>query len=205
MLVIPLIGMLVLVSNANADSPVGPDKNGLGRRPPMGWSTWCTGSSCHQEGPVCHGKNCTKTGPGALHDVEMIKSVASEMLQNGMHAAGYTWINLDDCWENVTRSANGSMVADTNRFPSGTLKELADWLHARNFSFGMYTSAGIETCSTGQRIIPGHADARGVPGSCSDVSRTRSLERSASRAISATQILEQALRTLSMFDLDRDT
>jgi hypothetical protein len=46
------------------------------------------------------------------------------------------------------------MTADPDRFPSGTLKELADWLHERNFSFGMYTGAGIETCSTGQRTVP---------------------------------------------------
>ena len=79
--------------------PVGPDKNGLGRTPPMGWNTWCTGSSCHQTGPVCHGHNCSKTGPGALHDVcseEMVKSVASAMLENGLHTAGYRWINLDE-------------------------------------------------------------------------------------------------------------
>ena len=86
-------------SAALASRPVGPDKNGLGRTPPMGWNTWCTGSSCHQEGPVCHGHDCTKTGPGALHDVcseDMVKSVASAMLENGLHAAGYRWINLDE-------------------------------------------------------------------------------------------------------------
>jgi alpha-galactosidase len=87
-------------------------------------------------------------------------------LDTGLHAAGYTWVNLDDCWENITRSADGHMVADAHRFPSGTLKPLATWLHERNFSFGMYTSVGDETCSTGGRTIPGKAGARGVPGSC---------------------------------------
>ena len=59
-------------------------------------------------------------------------------------------VNLDDCWEATTRdSATGAMRADPDRFPSGTLKPLADWLHERNFTFGMYTSAGNQTCSTG--------------------------------------------------------
>ena len=48
---------------------------------------------------------------------------------------------------------------------AGTLKPLADWLHDRNFSFGMYTSAGYQTCSTGGRQVPGNANARGVSGS----------------------------------------
>jgi len=164
--------VLVGITLAAGARPAGPDKNGLGRTPPMGWNTWCTGSSCHQIGPVCNGHNCSKRGPGALHDdcnESMIKSVAQSMLNNGLNAAGYTWINLDDCWESVQRSADGSMTADPKRFPSGTLKELADWLHSRNFSLGMYTSAGDETCSTGQRSVPGQPQARGVPGSCSNV------------------------------------
>ena len=48
-------------------------------------------------GPVCNGHNCSKRGPGALHDdcnESMIKSVAQAMLDNGLNAAGYTWINL---------------------------------------------------------------------------------------------------------------
>merc|ERR1711934_837504 len=84
-LYLTLVLTLVSLDLSSAARPVGPDKNGLGRRPPMGWNTWCTGSSCHQEGNVCHGKPCAKKGPGALHDVcteEMVKSVASAMLDN---------------------------------------------------------------------------------------------------------------------------
>jgi alpha-galactosidase len=96
----------------------------------------------------------------------MVKDVAQSMLDQGLHAAGYTRVNLDDCWEATTRDpASGATRADPARFPSGTLKPLADWLHARNFSFGMYTSAGNETCSTGGRAIPGEPRARGVSGS----------------------------------------
>ena len=100
----------------------------------------------------------------AFHDVcteAMVKDVAQSMLDQGMHAAGYRRVNLDDCWEATTRDpATGATRADPERFPSGTLKPLADWLHARNFSFGMYTSAGNETCSTGGRRIPGEPGAR---------------------------------------------
>ena len=133
--------------------------NGLGRLPPLGWNTWCTWGSCYQGGNLTH----------ELHDVcseTLVKDVAQAMIDQGLRAKGWTRINLDDCWEATTRDPRtGAMRADPNRFPSGTLEPLANWLHARNFSFGVYTALGNETCSTGGRIIPGSPDARGVPGS----------------------------------------
>ena len=134
--------------------------NGVGRLPPLGWNTWCTWGSCDQTN-----RNLTKK----LHDVcteQMVKDVAQAMLDQGLHAKGWTHVNLDDCWEATTRDpTTGAMRADTQRFPSGSLKPLADWLHDRNFSFGMYTALGNETCSTGGRRVPGNPQARGVPGS----------------------------------------
>ena len=104
-----------------------------------------------------------------MHDVcseALVKDVAQAMLDQGLHAKGWTRINLDDCWEATTRDPHtGAMRADPDRFPSGTLKPLANWLHTRKFSFGVYTALGNETCSTGGRTIPGSPDARGVPGS----------------------------------------
>mmetsp|Transcript_6395 Transcript_6395/g.15706 ORF Transcript_6395/g.15706 Transcript_6395/m.15706 type:complete len:374 (+) Transcript_6395:67-1188(+) len=93
----------------------------------------------------------------------MVKDVAEALIDAGMPALGYEYINLDDCWEATTRAPDGTMRADPKRFPSGTLKELADWVHSKGLKLGMYTSAGNETCSTGGRFDPGH---KGVPGSC---------------------------------------
>ena len=121
----------------------------LGRLPPLGWNTWCTWSSCHQ---------ANKSLSHKFHDVcteDMVKDVAQSMIDQGLQKAGYEWVNLDDCWEATTRDESGAMRADPDRFPSGTLKELADWLHDRNFKFGMYTSAGNQTCSTGGRAVAG--------------------------------------------------
>jgi hypothetical protein len=95
----------------------------------------------------------------------MVKDVAQSMIDQGMQAAGWYMVNLDDCWADTTRDpSTGALRADKNRFPSGTLKELADWLHARNFSMGMYTGAGNRTCSSGGRPVPAPY-SRGVPGS----------------------------------------
>jgi alpha-galactosidase len=131
--------------------------NGVGRLPMLGWSSWCTSGTCYQ----VNEKNNTQ-----FHDYcdeEMVKSVATEMLSNGMHAAGYTHIHLDDCWGAMTRDDSNTITWDTDRFPSG-LPALISWLHERGFLFGLYTSVGNETCSTGGRA--NKTIQRGIPGSC---------------------------------------
>ena len=52
----------------------------------------------------------------------------------------------DDCWAKG-RHANGTLYADTATFPSGTLKELADYVHSKNLLFGTYTDRGPLTCA----------------------------------------------------------
>lgn len=149
-----LVVLLQLVCSRN---------NGVGRLPMLGWSTWCTSAACYQPG-------VNKSSMYRTHDVcseGMVKSVATAMLSNGMHAAGYRHIHLDDCWGAMARLPNGSMTWDTNRFPSG-LPTLIQWLHDRDFLFGLYTSAGNETCSTGGRST----EQRGIPGSCPSPNNT---------------------------------
>jgi len=82
-----------------------------------------------------------------------IKEIAEAMMENGMQEAGYNYINLDDCWQSPLRSVDGQIQEDLSRFPDG-IKELASWLHDRNFKFGIYLSAGLITCSFGGRYVP---------------------------------------------------
>eukprot|EP01116_Phalansterium_solitarium_P014869 TRINITY_DN3275_c0_g1_i1.p1 TRINITY_DN3275_c0_g1~~TRINITY_DN3275_c0_g1_i1.p1 ORF type:complete len:432 (+),score=138.54 TRINITY_DN3275_c0_g1_i1:122-1417(+) len=125
--------------------------NGLGWRPAMGWSTWCTGGACGQEN--------LDLPEQSLHDVcteAEIVSVAQAMVDNGMQAVGFTQIVVDDCWAAMTRDADGNLQGDPDRFPNGMASFVAT-LHAMNFTVGLYTSCGIYTCSSGQRPhqIPG--------------------------------------------------
>ena len=129
--------------------------NGLGRLPPRGWNTWCTGASCWQPG----------SKPSSLHDncsEALIKDVATEMIANGMQAAGWDQINMDDCWGATNLQYPGGERGDSayrwdpERFPSG-IPALAKWLHDRSFKFGLYTASGNATCSSGGRkgTVPG--------------------------------------------------
>ena len=113
--------------------------NGLAKTPPMGWNSW------------------NKFGCNVSED--LIKSVADAIASNGMKAAGYEYIVIDDCWQ-VSRDANGNIVPDAQRFPSG-MKALGDYIHSKGLKFGIYSDAGTKTCQ-GRPGSQGHEyqDAR---------------------------------------------
>ena len=98
--------------------------NGLALTPPMGWNSWN-----HFACDIDEGK---------------IRAQADAMVANGMKAAGYEYVVIDDCWQ-TRRDAHGDIVADAARFPSG-IKALADYVHGRGLKFGIYSDAGDGTC-----------------------------------------------------------
>jgi len=97
---------------------------GLALTPPMGWNSW-NKFACNV-------------------DENLIKQVADAMVASGMKDAGYTYINIDDCWHGE-RDSLGFIHADSKRFPSG-MKALADYVHTKGLKFGIYSDAGSQTC-----------------------------------------------------------
>src|SRR2546430_14433931 len=70
-------------------------------------------------------------------------SIADAMASNGMKAAGYLYINIDDTWE-AGRDAKGNI--QTNRkFPD--MKALADYVHSKGLKLGIHSSPGPNTCA----------------------------------------------------------
>ncbi len=92
----------------------------------MGWNSW--------NKFACKGLN-----------EKVVRETADAMASNGMKDAGYQFVILDDCWQ-TGRDANGNIVADAERFPSG-IKALADYIHSKGLKFGIYTDAGTMTCA----------------------------------------------------------
>lgn len=45
--------------------------------------------------------------------------MADIMVKEGYLEAGYEYVAIDDCWMALTRDANGNLVPDPDRFPSG--------------------------------------------------------------------------------------
>ncbi|WP_436495000.1 NPCBM/NEW2 domain-containing protein [Actinokineospora sp. HUAS TT18] len=118
-------GVLVVVStSASATAPV--PGNTLAATPPMGWNSW----------------NKFKCDI----DEAKIKSAADAMVSSGMAAAGYKYVNIDDCWAERDRDANGNLVPHRTAFPNG-IKAVADYIHSKGLKVGIYSSAGDRTCT----------------------------------------------------------
>jgi len=102
--------------------------------PPMGWNSW----------------NCF------AHEVsaDRVKRAANAMVNSGLINHGWTYINIDDFWENhrdskdqtlrgTLRDENGNIVPNV-RF--GDMKALADYVHGLGLKIGLYSSPGPWTC-----------------------------------------------------------
>jgi len=108
-----------------AAAAVAPAADVLALRPPMGWNSWNK-----------FGCNVSET---------LVRGAADALVASGMKAAGYEYVVIDDCWQ-VGRAADGSIVVDKDRFPSG-MKALADYVHSKGLKFGIYSDAGTKTCA----------------------------------------------------------
>ena len=75
----------------------------------------------------------------------VVEAQADAMVSSGLAAAGYQYINIDDCWQGG-RNADGTIYPDATKFPNG-LKVVADYVHSKGLKFGLYTDAGPKTCS----------------------------------------------------------
>ncbi len=76
----------------------------------------------------------------------LIKETADSLVSSGLAGLGYKYVNLDDCWQSNERdSITGRVLPDPVRFPSG-LKALGDYIHSKGLKFGIYSSAGFQTC-----------------------------------------------------------
>ena len=99
-------------------------KEGLAPTPPMGWSSWNKFA-------------CNITAKGA-------KAIADAIVDTGMKDAGYTYINIDDCWQQAARDADGNVQVDPD-FPE-RMKALADYMNGKGLKLGLYSDRGTQTC-----------------------------------------------------------
>ncbi|HXM93735.1 MAG TPA: glycoside hydrolase family 27 protein [Candidatus Dormibacteraeota bacterium] len=102
-----------------------PSASQLAKTPPMGWNSWNKFGCDVSEG--------------------LIREMTEAVVSSGMQAAGYQFVNIDDCWQ-VDRDSQGNIIADPARFPSG-MKALADYVHSKGLKLGLYTDAGTLTCA----------------------------------------------------------
>ena len=84
---------------------------------------------------------------------KLIKETADFFVSSGLRDAGYQYINIDDCWSQKERGADGKLVPDPVKFPSG-IRGVAGYVHGLGLKLGIYGDAGTMSWA-------------GYPGRCS--------------------------------------
>lgn len=98
-------------------------KHKLSLTPPMGWNSW-------------------NSWAGSI-DQEKTAAAAEAMVKSGLIEHGWTYINIDDCWEAEERTADGELLCN-DKFPD--IKGLTDQIHDMGLKVGIYSSPGPNTC-----------------------------------------------------------
>ena len=96
------------------------------KTPLMGWSSWNTFAEHISE--------------------EIIVGVAKTMATNGLKAAGYVYVNIDDGFFDG-HGPDGRLRFNPRRFPNG-MKGTVDGIHALGMKAGTYSDAGANTCAS---------------------------------------------------------
>lgn len=94
-------------------------------QPTMGWSSWNTYRVHISDSLIC--------------------AQADAIVAQGLAAAGYNHVNIDDGFFGGRDAATGSLIVHPARFPRG-LKPVADHIHALGLRAGLYSDAGRNTC-----------------------------------------------------------
>jgi alpha-galactosidase len=91
--------------------------------PPLGWNSW----------------NCFACD---VSDAK-VRAAADAMVQSGLIQHGWSYINIDDCWQGG-RDADGAIIPN-QKFPD--MKALAAYVHGLGLKIGLYSSPGPKTCA----------------------------------------------------------
>ena len=118
-----------------------PEPTGV-KRPLLGWSSWNTF--------------------GCEISEDVIVETARAMATNGLKAAGYMYVNIDDGFFNG-HGEDGILRFNPRRFPNG-MKPTVDGIHAVGLKAGIYSDAGADTCGSMWRDAKGNYDLGGKGG-----------------------------------------
>jgi alpha-galactosidase len=95
----------------------------VARTPPMGWNSW-NHFACK------------------VND-QVVRAAGDAIVSSGMKAAGYTYVNIDDCWQG--KRDDVGIIQANDRFPD--MRMLSDYVHSKGLKLGIYSSPGPKTCA----------------------------------------------------------
>jgi alpha-galactosidase len=93
---------------------------GLALTPPMGWNSWNAWRRWVDDGKV--------------------RAAAENMVNSGLAARGYTYINIDSCWQGERRGKHNA-IQPNRKFPD--MPALSAFVHERGLKFGIYSTPWV--------------------------------------------------------------
>jgi len=93
---------------------------GLALTPPMGWNSW----------------NAWRRWV----DDAKVRAAAENMVSSGLAARGYTYINIDSCWQGE-RGGKHNAIQPNRKFPD--MPALSDFIHGNGLKFGIYSTPWV--------------------------------------------------------------
>ncbi|GJJ15332.1 hypothetical protein Clacol_009608 [Clathrus columnatus] len=117
--------------------------NGVGKTPVMGYNGIVIYFPCSRADKILlqawNVFQCNINENLLLEQAKLLKSL-------GLFDVGYKQFNLDDCWAQKNRTAEGLVMPDSEKFPSG-FNSFTDQLHQLGFKAGIYSDSGWFTCA----------------------------------------------------------
>ena len=118
---------VVTVAALGTASPAMALGNGLALTPPMGFNDW-----------NAYGCNVSE---------QLIEQTALAMHNDGMQAAGYQYVNIDDCWMASQPRLSRATWCRTRPSSPTASPATAGYVHSQGLKLGIYEDAGTATCA----------------------------------------------------------
>ena len=107
--------------------------NGLASTPGLGWnSDYCTA--------------CVGGREGGFQNEKFVQHIADYLNTSGLAKLGYVNVNMDSLWNTAERDANGDLIPDPQRWPSG-FPFIVSYVHSKGLRFGVYGDRGTLDCN----------------------------------------------------------
>ena len=112
-------------------------KDALALTPPMGWTSW---SACTTD-----------------IDQDLIRATAQALVDRGLAACGYAYVNIDSCWQGRRNAKDNAALQPNELFPD--MGALVRDIHALGLKAGIYTTPMVHAWGTRrQRLLLGSTD-----------------------------------------------
>ncbi len=85
--------------------------------PPMGWNSWYCWSESVSQTHIC--------------------DMADAFVKSGLADHGWTYVNIDDCWQGQRDGRDGALQGN-ERFPD--MQKMCDYVHSRGLKVGIYST-----------------------------------------------------------------